>query len=68
MTIIVAVVVFWTLFVVGVLVGISVHREATRRRTQRLHRGELELARAEVVAYRTPVTARDLRADQALTD
>ncbi|PVZ09429.1 hypothetical protein [Actinomycetospora cinnamomea] len=63
MTIIVAVVAFWTLFVVGVLVGISVHREATRRRTHRLHRGELELARAEVVAYRTPVTARDLRTD-----
>jgi hypothetical protein len=43
MTIIVAVVVFWALFVIGVLVGISLHREATRRRTGRLHRAEMRL-------------------------
>jgi hypothetical protein len=36
MTIIVAVVVFWTLFVLGMLIGISIHREATRRRVHRL--------------------------------
>jgi hypothetical protein len=46
--------------VVGVLVGISVHREATRRRTSRLHRAELHLDQAEVIAYRTPVRARDV--------
>jgi hypothetical protein len=61
MTIIIAVVVFWALFVIGVLVGISVHREATRRRTGRLHRAEMRLEGAEVVAHRTPVRARDLR-------
>ncbi|CAA9222820.1 MAG: hypothetical protein AVDCRST_MAG54-649 [uncultured Actinomycetospora sp.] len=60
MMIIVAVVAFWALFVVGVLVGISVHHEATRRRTSRLHRAELHLDRAEVIAYRTPVRARDV--------
>jgi hypothetical protein len=60
MMVIVTVVVFWALFVVGVLVGISVHREATRRRTSRLRRAELHLAQAEVVAYRTPVRARDV--------
>ena len=59
MVIIVAVVVFWALFAMGVLVGISVHREATRRRTSRLHRAELHLDQAEVIAYRTPVRARD---------
>jgi hypothetical protein len=63
MTIIVTVVVFWTLFVVGVLVGISVHHEATRRRTQRLHRAEMELDREIVIARRTPVSARDVRSD-----
>lgn len=44
MMIIVAVVVFWTLFVMGVLIGISVHRELHRRRTHRLavERRELE--------------------------
>src|SRR3954454_7553378 len=36
MTIIVLMIVFWTLFVVGVLIGMSVHREATRRRVHRL--------------------------------
>jgi hypothetical protein len=60
MMIIVAVVVFWALFVLGVLVGISVHHEATRRRTSRLHRAELHLAHDEVIAYRTPVRARDV--------
>ncbi len=30
MTIIIAVVIFWALFVVGVLVGISVHRDGRR--------------------------------------
>jgi len=39
------VVVFWTLFVVGVLVGISVHREATRRRSSRIDRDRIELER-----------------------
>lgn len=43
MAIIVLVVVFWTLFVVGVLIGISMHREATRRRTHRLDRQERDL-------------------------
>jgi hypothetical protein len=36
LVIISALVVFWTLFVLGVLIGMSVHREATRRRTHRL--------------------------------
>jgi hypothetical protein len=61
MTIIIAVVIFWALFVVGVLVGISVHREATRKRMGRVHRAEMELDRAESVAYRTPIRARDAR-------
>jgi hypothetical protein len=61
MTITVAVVVFWTLFVVGVLVGISVHREATRKRMGRVHRAEMEIDRAASVAYRTPIRARDAR-------
>jgi hypothetical protein len=47
MTIIVLVVVFWTLFVIGVLIGISMHREATRRRTHRLDRQERDLERLE---------------------
>lgn len=47
MTIIVAVVAFWTLFVVGVLIGISIHREATRRRTHRLDRARVELVREQ---------------------
>lgn len=50
MTIIFLVVVFWTLFVVGVLIGISIQREATRRRTHQLdieHR-ELERERLEM--------------------
>ena len=45
MTVIVLVVVFWTLFVVGVLIGISIHREATRRRTHRLDLRERDLER-----------------------
>ena len=45
MMIIVAVVVFWTLFVLGVLVGISVYREATRRRTSRLDRDRVAIER-----------------------
>ncbi len=61
MTVIIAVVIFWALFVVGVLVGISVHREATRRRMGRVHRAEMELDRAAAVAYRTPIRARDAR-------
>jgi cytochrome c oxidase assembly factor CtaG len=44
MTIIVMMVVVPTLVILGVLVGMSVHREATRRRRQRLHRQELDLA------------------------
>jgi hypothetical protein len=50
MTIIVLVVVFWTLFVVGMLIGISIHREATRRRTHRLDKEQrdLELERLEI--------------------
>jgi hypothetical protein len=69
MTIIVAVVVFWALFVLGVLVGISVHREATRRRTHRLDRDrveleldreDLELDRADLFAGRRLVRVRDL--------
>ena len=42
--IIAAMVVLWTLFVLGVLIGMSVHREATRRRTHllALERRELE--------------------------
>ena len=53
MMIIVAVVVFWTLFIVGVLIGISVHREATRRRTHRIavERRELERERLELRRY-----------------
>lgn len=43
MTIIVLMVVFWTLFVVGVLIGISMHRELTRRRTHRLDLRERNL-------------------------
>lgn len=61
MTIIIAVVVFWTLFVVGVLVGISVHREATRRRSARLHRAEMALDTDTIVAGRTPARGRDFR-------
>ena len=61
MTVIIAVVIFWALFVVGVLVGISVHREATRKRMGRVHRAEMELDRAASVAYRTPIRARDAR-------
>jgi hypothetical protein len=63
MTIIIAVVVLWTLFVVGVLVGMAVHREATRRLTHRLDmdRVELELDREDALAGRRLVTARDLR-------
>jgi len=61
MTIIIAVVIFWALFVVGVLVGISVHREATRKRMGRVHRAEMELDRAASVAHRTPIRARDAR-------
>lgn len=45
MTIIVLVVVLWALFVVGVLVGISVHRETTRRRTHRLDVEQRDLER-----------------------
>lgn len=63
MTIIITVVVFWTLFVVGVLVGMGVHHEATRRRTQRLHRGEMELEREIAIARRTPVSASEVRGD-----
>ena len=63
MTIIIAVVVIWALFVVGVLVGISVHREATRRRTSHLDRQrlELELDREDLLAGRRLVATRDLR-------
>ena len=61
MIIIIAVVIFWALFVLGVLVGISVHREATRKRMGRVHRAEMELDRAASVAYRTPIRARDAR-------
>ncbi|MEJ2886504.1 hypothetical protein [Actinomycetospora aeridis] len=60
MTIIVLVIVFWALFVVGVLVGISMHREATRRRSGRLHRAAMDLGRVEVTAGRTPARGRDL--------
>jgi hypothetical protein len=45
MAIIVAVVVFWTLFVIGVLIGMSMHREATRQRVKRLHRERMEIER-----------------------
>jgi hypothetical protein len=45
MTIIVGIVVVWTLVILGVLIGISLHREATRRRTWRLDRERLELER-----------------------
>jgi MFS superfamily sulfate permease-like transporter len=45
MMIIVAVVVIWTLFVLGVLVGISVAREVTRRRTSRLDRDRVAIER-----------------------
>ncbi|GAA4911537.1 hypothetical protein EV188_103117 [Actinomycetospora succinea] len=61
MTIIITVVVFWTLFVVGVLVGISVHREATRRRSARLHRAEMALDHDVLIAGRTPARGRDFR-------
>lgn len=61
MTIIIAVVVFWTLFVLGVLVGISMHREATRRRSARLHRAEMALDKDVIVAGRTPLRGRDFR-------
>ena len=45
MMIIVAMVVFMSLMIVGILIGMSVHREATRRRRGRLHRDEMTLAR-----------------------
>ena len=61
LAIIVAVVVFWALFVVGVLVGISVHREATRRRSARLHRAEMALDQDVIIAGRTPARGRDFR-------
>ncbi|MDD7934519.1 hypothetical protein [Actinomycetospora straminea] len=61
MTIIIAVVIFWALFVVGVLVGISVHREATRRRSARLHRAEMAFDHDTIIAGRTPVRGRDFR-------
>ncbi len=35
MTIIIAVVVFWTVLILGMLVGMSVHREASRRKVHR---------------------------------
>lgn len=44
MTIIIATVVFVTLTIIGILVGMSVHREATRLRRRRLHREEQMLA------------------------
>lgn len=45
MTIIVVVVVVWTLLTLGVLIGMSMHREATRQRVRRLHRERIELER-----------------------
>lgn len=45
LTIIVAMVVLWTLFVLGVLIGISIQREFTRRRTSRLDRERVEIER-----------------------
>ena len=38
-------IVAWTLLVIGVLIGMSMHREATRKRTHRLHRQRIELER-----------------------
>ena len=61
MTIIVAVVVFWTLFVVGVLVGISVHLEATRRRSRRIDRDRIELERDREDLLAGHRLARDVR-------
>ncbi|MHC1563290.1 hypothetical protein ACR9E3_30410 [Actinomycetospora sp. C-140] len=45
MTIIIVVVVVWTLLTLGVLIGMSMHREATRQRVRRLHRERIELER-----------------------
>ena len=44
MWIIVAAVVFPTLMITGMLIGMSVHREATRRRRKHLHQEERVLA------------------------
>jgi hypothetical protein len=48
LTIIVLVIVFWTLFVVGVLIGVSIHREATRRRVHRLDLEEYQRRRRQL--------------------
>jgi hypothetical protein len=45
MTIIILVVIVWTLLTFGVLVGMSIHREATQQRVRRLHRERIELER-----------------------
>jgi hypothetical protein len=45
MAIIVSMVVIWTLLVLGVLIGMSMHREATRSRVKRLHRERIEIER-----------------------
>lgn len=42
--IIVTVVITAGVMILGILIGISVHREATRRRRTRLHLQEMELA------------------------
>ena len=44
MTIIITGVVFATVMVLGILIGMSVHREATRRRRKHLHHEERMLA------------------------
>ena len=44
MTIIIPTVVFMSLMIIGILIGMSIHREATRRRRGRLHRRERVLA------------------------
>jgi hypothetical protein len=44
MMIVIATVVFASLVIVGMLIGMSLHREATRRRRKHLHREERMLA------------------------
>lgn len=45
MVVIVAVVVLWTVLVLGMLVGVSVHREATRRQRRRVEADQRQIAR-----------------------
>lgn len=54
MPMILTIVVIWTVLVIGILIGLSVHREATRRRRQRMEREqqEIEHERASLAGQR----------------